>query len=665
MGEQMNSARHGQAPARGIFHWMRRLALLGLLLVPALSGCGGATGGGDSAALGAGGTGEVVIGLTDADGDFLTYQVDVVSLKLTRSDGTVVETLPLATTVDFAQYTDLTEFLTAATVPRGNYTGVTMVLDYTAADVQVEVAGVATPATVVDDAGDPLGVVEVALTLDGDRPLKVRPGLPSQLVLDFDLAASNEVDLTDTAAPVVTVSPFLLASVDPDTTKPTRLRGLLKKVNVPAHLFQVRVLPFRHLTPHPHDGWGVFPVKTGDDTEFEVDGMPYTGDEGLKALAELPAGTPVVALGEVNRARRHMRASQVLAGTSVPWGDKDVVRGVVVARDGDTLTVKGAAVSFSDHVAAFRDTVTVLVGPDTVVTRLATDPATLDAGAISVGQRITAVGDLLPIVDMTTDELATAKAEGRVLPSPLPVPFILPPVLDATKGSVRLLVSDLGGKVVEVRDTGLVVDLRALNGRDVGIYDFAGTGAVTPDDDADPANYEVDTGALPLGDVTVGAAVRVRGYVTPFGTAPPDFEARTVVAPALTVDGAAVLLMSWDPATAAPFGASGPDGVTLSLEGAGREHHLVQRWRVTDLTLLGADPMIVPPDTGAGAFAVRLPDSLHIYFTFAGFAEAVDGYLADGFEADRLTAEGEWSADAVTLTSKVVALQMEAAPALE
>ena len=107
------------------------------------------------------------------------------------------------------------------------------------------------------------------------------------------------------------------------------------------------------------------------------------------------------------------------------------------------------------------------------------------------------------------------------------------------------------------------------------------------------------------------------------------------------------------------------DGVTLSLDGAGSEHHLVQRWRVTDLALLGADPAIVPPDDGTGAFAVRLPDSLHIYFTFAGFAEAVDGYLADGFAADRLTAKGEWSADAATLTSRAVALQMAAAPALE
>jgi len=656
----MNSGRDGSAP-RGVFSWMRRLALLGLLLVPALAGCGGATGGDTAASKG---TGEVVIGLTDADGDFLTYQVDVVSLTLTKADGTTVETLPLSTRVDFAQYTDLTEFLTAATVPLGKYTGVTMVLDYSAADVQVEVAGVAVPAVLADGDGAAPGIVEVPLTLDGDRPLKVRPGLPAQLVLDFDLAASNTVDLTDPGAPVVTVAPFLLASVDPDTTRLHRLRGLLKKVNVEAHLFQVRVLPFRHLKADAHDRWGVWPVKTDDDTAFEIDGMTYTGDEGLKALAELPAGTPVVAFGEVNCARRHMRAKEVRAGTSVPWGDKDVVQGVVVARDGDTLTVKGAAVSFADHVAAFRDTVTVLVGPETTVSRLGVDPGTLDAGAISVGQRILAVGDLLPVVDVAAEDLAAAKLESHPLPDPIPVPFILPPILDATAGHVRLEVSDLAGKVVEVTDGGLVVALRALNGRDPAMYDFTGTGG-SEADDADPANYEIDTGALSLADVVVGGSIKVRGYVTPFGTAPPDFEARTVVEPALTVDGAALLLLSWDPATATPYLSSGPDGVVLSLEGAGSEHHLLQRGLITDLTLLGVDPGVVPPDSGAGVYAIRLAESLHIYFTFAGFAEAVDAYLADGMVAGRLAAHGEWSTDAAVLTSKAIALQMDAAPPLE
>ena len=56
--------------------------------------------------------GEIVVSLTDAMGDFVSYTVDVKSLNLTRANGAQVSVLPLTTRVDFTQYTELTEFLT-------------------------------------------------------------------------------------------------------------------------------------------------------------------------------------------------------------------------------------------------------------------------------------------------------------------------------------------------------------------------------------------------------------------------------------------------------------------------------------------------------------------------------------------------------------------------
>ena len=47
---------------------------------------------GDSSTLAECGT--LIVGLTDADGDFLSYAVDVVSLQLEKDDGTSIETLP-------------------------------------------------------------------------------------------------------------------------------------------------------------------------------------------------------------------------------------------------------------------------------------------------------------------------------------------------------------------------------------------------------------------------------------------------------------------------------------------------------------------------------------------------------------------------------------------
>ena len=41
-------------------------------------------------------------------------------------EGTVVETLPQRTRIDFAQLVDLTEFVTGATIPAGNYVSATL-----------------------------------------------------------------------------------------------------------------------------------------------------------------------------------------------------------------------------------------------------------------------------------------------------------------------------------------------------------------------------------------------------------------------------------------------------------------------------------------------------------------------------------------------------------
>src|SRR5262245_19509461 len=113
----------------------------------------------------------VYVAITDADGDFLGYTVDVVSLKLRRADGTVVETLPATTRIDFAQYVDLTEFFTSATVPNGTYVGATLRLDFSNADITVEQNGAPVAGKAVDAQGNALGVVDVKVTLDNRHRL--------------------------------------------------------------------------------------------------------------------------------------------------------------------------------------------------------------------------------------------------------------------------------------------------------------------------------------------------------------------------------------------------------------------------------------------------------------------------------------------------------------
>jgi len=121
-------------------------ALLAALL---LTACGGSSGG-DSAQTAsqsnacdpsdpttAAECGTVLIGLTDADGDFMNYSVDVVQLTLETANGRTVEVLPQQTRVNFTDYVDLTELVTAASVPPATYVSGTISLNYDEAEVFV------------------------------------------------------------------------------------------------------------------------------------------------------------------------------------------------------------------------------------------------------------------------------------------------------------------------------------------------------------------------------------------------------------------------------------------------------------------------------------------------------------------------------------------------
>jgi len=164
-------------------------AALAAALALGLSSCGGSSSVEE--------TGAVNIGLTDAAGDFLTYAVDVTSLTLTKANGTVVQTLPQKTRIDFAQLVDLTEFVSGATIPAGNYVSATLQLDYNGADIRVDdgtgIPVPVLPGNIRDGQGVPVTTLTMTVRLDNSRPLPIAPGIPALLDLDFNLAASNSV----------------------------------------------------------------------------------------------------------------------------------------------------------------------------------------------------------------------------------------------------------------------------------------------------------------------------------------------------------------------------------------------------------------------------------------------------------------------------------------
>jgi len=590
-------------------HRLLSLLMIGISVTTfGLAACGG--GSGDSSSAGAD-SGDVVIGLTDAEGDFLTYAVDVTSVTLIRANGAVVEALPNATRVDFAQYAELTEFISSITVPSGIYIGAKLRLNYTNADVQVEVGDAAVPAVVRDANGQSISTLDLTVQFDNRRALVVAPGVPAHLTLDFNLKLSNRVD-TSGATPVVTVSPFLVAEVDPEAPKIHRVRGPLQSVNVAASSFQLILRPFHLLTGN----FGRLTVATDANTAFEIDGDDFRGQAGLTQLAAKPFGTATVAIGDLDVPGRRFVAREVYAGSSVPFGTSDVVTGNVVARSGDTLTVHGATLVRADGTMMFGDNVTVLLGSATLVKKQATLSAGLTKDAISVGQRVDVFGTL-NVGTMT---------------------------LDATAGLARMLITTLTGTVNSAVGGEVQMALQTIDGRRISLFNFGDTG--TPGNDADPANYEVNTASLSLAGISTGTPVHVRGFVRPYGQAPNDFDAISVINVAAVP---ALLLTDWQPATATPFTSSSASAIVLNLAGTGPLHHVLRGWVATDLT--GPSPRIEPRTSGANLFAIGYQGTVQVYTRFDLYEQALQASLAQNRKVRGLAALGSFADTTAILTS--------------
>jgi hypothetical protein len=612
-----------------------RTAFLGiaaaLLLLAGCSG-GGDLGRPDSSATGCSGSdcGSLLIGLTDADGDFLSYVVDVVSLKLTRANGTVVETLPATTRIDFAQYVDITELLTAARVPNGEYMQATLRLDFSNADITVEANGAPVSATPLAVDGSPLGMVDVNVMLDRRKRLVVAPGFASVFTLDFNLAATNTVDLTKTPA-AVTVMPALLASLQFDNDKDIRVRGPLVSVDQAAGTYAVEVRPFNDKRVR----LGRITVRTTADTEFEVNGAMLSGSAGLDALAAAGAGTATVAFGTLTRGNdRQFIAQSVRAGTSVPGAGIDTAIGSVIARSGNTLTLRGATlVRDSDGDRFVRGTITINVGEGTKVLSSGARPAQAAAiGDISVGQLINAFG------------AATTQGDDVTL--------------DATSGRVRLFPTPIFGFVNQANPGTVSIRLDSIGGRPAAAFSFAGTG-MTPAQDADPANYEVDTGTLDVSRLAMNQPVKLLGFATPFGAAPPDFVARSVTDFAALP---ATLSVSFGrDGTTAPFTSIDGTGLVLNLMSSamGAKRFISIGPRIIDLQSLPASPRIVAPSDGSTSYVIVMRDQSAGFESFADFAAELAQRLNGTTATLSLNALGRFDGDTNTFSARTIVVLLK------
>jgi len=575
--------------------------------------------------------GTVLIGFTDADGDFLNYTVNVARLTLETADGRIVEVLPRRTRINFSDYVNLTELVTAAIVPPATYVAGTISLDYVDSEVFVAAGDQSKKAVVTDLDGVPLQQTDLKIVLSNRDQLTVVKRRTALLQLDFDLEASHEVDTLPTPATAATEQ-FIVAEVHPVDEKAIRVRGPLLEVSEDGMNYVVAIRPF-----HDRVGdFGKFTVNVTDDTEFEVNGDLFIGAEGLRALSAAGQGTPTVAKGTLTVADRSFTADLVLAGSSVPGSDHDAVVGNIIKREGNFLTIRGATIiprdAATDRRAHFHDDVVVEVGPNTKVFKDGHRDSDLSIRALSIGQRVTIRGNQ---PTPTTDALA---------------PQIL---FDATEGAVRMHVTHIAGIVNTVVPGQTDITLHAIDRRRAGIFDFSGTGS-SMTLDADPDNYEVATGNLTLADFAAGRPIIAHGFPAPFGTAPPDFAGRTVID---FTDVRSTLGMAWGSAgTVAPFASIGTDGIVLALDNGdiGIRHHVKQGPILIDLLTLGSNTTIVPRETDRMLFSIRSGDSLRQYSDFDDFVADLTTSLNGATTARSMFARGKFDVGTNVLTAYTI-----------
>jgi hypothetical protein len=592
------------------------------------------------------GTAVVTMTSTASQDNFLAYRVGLVSVELETSSGTSgLKVLPASTTVDFSTLTDISEVLGAAAVKKGSYTSALITLDYSSAEIIYDdgsTNGVSLSPVGVN--GQALGQVQLTVDIDPSNRFSVSSKGASQLALEFNLAASNVVNLT---AKTVTVTPLMAASALPIDSKQVRIRGpLVSAANSSTATaattdttdttatvdtsFTMGVMPFNSATT----GAGNLVITAGDSTEYEINGSPSIGSGGQTQLAGLGTGTLTVAYGTLassdavtttttaegttttsSATNVTFTATQVLAGSSVQGAGLDRVTGTVLARSGNVLSVEDATLVANDGTESFLGGTTLVnLGPNTLVTEFGQDITEISPQQISVGSSIDAFG----VVDSVSGGNA---------------------ILDASAGRVRLDTTTASGLVTGQGTSALNLNLATLGGRAVGAFDFFDTGASA-------GQYVVSiTGGLDLSNSTVGAPVIVSGLTSPFGSAAPNFTATALLDPT-TIN--AELMVDWGTGTAAPFTTYDTTAIDLDIHNSsiGARHQIQVGAQLINIIALSSDPQISPNGTSSNTvFTIghAATATMENFNTYAAFITQLQSELNGTVLATGMTAVGQYT----------------------
>jgi hypothetical protein len=703
MMSPINSGKRAFIPS-----WRRLLrAPLGALLLVALAACNGKA--------------VVTLTSTPSTDTFLAYRVGLAGVQL-QSGSKTVNLLSTATTVDLAQLVNLSEIVGASTAQTGNFKQIVVTLDYSAAQIVYDNGTPeGLPLTPLNPSGQKMGKVSMTLYLDPDNQLGIVHSSYGRLSLAFNLAASNIVNATEktvTVQPLMEASAIALdsktvrmrgplgnvstsntsfsmgfmpfdfgisesgsLSVNPTTvttyeingtpstgnTGLTRLAslkngtvavayGTLTTSSIDSNSLLGEGTTDLATTPTYTCSDGTTPttvtgvLRCADGSTLETSSTGTTGDtcsdgttpttingvlscadgSTLEASSTGTTGTTGTTITTVS-----FSATQVFAGTSAQGGGFDRITGVVTGRSGDTLTVDDGTLLQNDGTnSLIQGTTTVSIGANTAVTQFGsgvTDSSGLTQ--ISVGSTISAFG--------------TASAIGSTSAS-----------LDASAGRVQVQQSTASGLVTGTATTGAVaLKLTQLGGRSATVFDFAGTGA-SASTNASVASYQVTASDLDLSNATANEPVEATGYVTAFGSGPPDFTAQTLL-DYTTINATLVVDFT---GTTAPFAAYSTSEIELNAQNGalGTRHEIQTGAQVVNVVGLPSDPVIVPNSTATNTvFTIGhvVSGTYENFNTFSAFITQLQTELTGSILVTGITAVGQYtsstynfSASSMTIT---------------
>jgi hypothetical protein len=587
-----------------------------LFLVPAtalLPSCGGGGGGGS----GGGTQGTITVSLTDAAANEVeSFDVTVSSIVLHKSNGTDLQVLSGPVTVDLADNTTTSQVLASLGATVGTYPGATVTFDLSTASCVL--VGQSTPATILDDQGNPIAA-SVVVELLFPSFFALGSGAHKLAEFDLDLAQSLQID---NAANSVRFMPSLLVRTNANEQKPLFLLGTLASVDVAGSSFVVALT----------DGNG---APTGNvtcastlTTVFQTDGVPAAGVAGLTALSLMTVGTSLQVQATLDPAAPAVQATNVNAGLGTWNGGTDIIEGHVIDRAGGaglnaSLAIVGRSSNAAHTSFQFDTLFTVTTSfANTRVVRHASATA-YDTDEINIGQHVRVFGALTG-----TD-------------------------MDATTGVLREQPTLIYGAAVGAPAGGqLAIALDTVGLRDVAAYNWT----------IDPANILTGVGTLANGlAIVAGTHVVELGYFSGVAGGATDFTAGAVV----NADTAPALMFvrnligtGFD--VALTCGLNQID-VTITGSSVAGEVALIDQGFVGQTTLPTLPTPNVVPAVSLGLYMIRDGTSggLLLFVNFTSFSQALGNMVGAGAQIRHFAAVGGWDPVTDTLSAGLVSVLVQ------